>query len=128
VYKYNTRQGAIRKQFNQAWQATKEKTGTGRPIDALLSPCAPSAGFPHEFPVWWGYFSMWNILDYPSTILPVKKFKIDADKDPKDVGYTPRTNTPFDKMNHEICEQPPPCVSHHPTIRTERDMLNMLTV
>ncbi|CAK7231353.1 hypothetical protein SBRCBS47491_007902 [Sporothrix bragantina] len=102
LYKLNTRQGAIRKQFAAAWAATASQTGTGRPMDALLSPCAPSAGFPHEFPVWWGYFSMWNILDYPSTILPLRDFRVDSSKDPKDVDYTPRTNSPFDKMNHDL--------------------------
>ncbi|CAK7202871.1 hypothetical protein SEUCBS139899_005598 [Sporothrix eucalyptigena] len=102
VYKLNVRQGMIRRTFAAAWAATATETGTGRPIDALVCPCAPSAGFPHEFPVWWGYFSMWNILDYPSTILPLKGFKVDVVKDSKDEDYAPRTNSPFDKMNYEI--------------------------
>ncbi|KAL1901092.1 hypothetical protein Sste5346_002159 [Sporothrix stenoceras] len=133
VYALNTRQGAIRKQFNQAWMATRDKTGTGRPIDALLSPCAPSAGFPHEFPVWWGYFSMWNILDYPSTILPLNKFKIDPLTDPKDVRYTPRTNTPFDKMNHDIYDpdlwkNQPVCVQIVKQPYQDEDLLSVTEV
>ena len=46
---------------------------------------------------------MWNLLDYPSTILPLKKFKIDLEKDIKDPQYVPKDNV-FDKMNWDICE------------------------
>jgi amidase len=36
----------------------------------------------HEeyFRVWWGYFSLFNLLDYPSIILPIKDVKIDAER------------------------------------------------
>ncbi|OAA55296.1 Amidase [Niveomyces insectorum RCEF 264] len=102
LFKLNTKLGQYRRQFYQIWTATKEQTGTGRPMDGLICPCAPSAGFPHEFPVWWGYFALWNLLDYPSTILPLKGFKIDPKTDPKDTTYVPKTNTPFDRMNAEI--------------------------
>ncbi|ERS94839.1 hypothetical protein HMPREF1624_08736 [Sporothrix schenckii ATCC 58251] len=133
VYALNTQQSAIRKQFNQAWMATKNKTGTGRPMDALLSPCMPSAGFPHEFPVWWGYFSLWNILDYPSTILPLKGFKVDAAKDPRDADYTPRTNSPFDKMSHEIYDpelwkNQPVCVQIVKQPYQDEDLLSVTEV
>lgn len=102
LYRENTIQAGFKKTFARAWAATKDKTGTGRPIDGLICPCSPSASFPHEFPVWWGYYAMWNLLDYPSTIVPLKTFKIDAATDPKDADFTPLDNNPFDKMNHEI--------------------------
>ncbi|CAK7234683.1 hypothetical protein SCUCBS95973_009019 [Sporothrix curviconia] len=133
AYKANTRQLAIRKQFAAAWAATASQTGTGRPIDALISPCAPSAGFPHEFPVWWGYFSTWNLLDYPSTILPLHGFQVDARKDPKDTDYTPRTNSPFDKMNHDIYDpdlwkNQPVCVQILKQPYQDEDLLEMTEV
>jgi len=65
-------------------------------MDGLICPAGPCAGFPHDFPVWWGYFSIFNLLDYPSIILPIKGMKIDLEKDPKDLGYSPRDN-PFDE-------------------------------
>lgn len=60
------------------------------------------AGVPHDFPVWWGYTSLWNLLDYPSTIIPLKDFQIDPTKDKKDLGYVPRDNNPFDRPNWEV--------------------------
>ena len=74
------------------------KTSTGRPIDCLIAPCA---GFPHGFPVWWEYFSLWNLLDYPSIILPLKKMKVDPEKDKKHMSCVPLDNV-FDKMNWGI--------------------------
>ncbi|EED17438.1 amidase, putative [Talaromyces stipitatus ATCC 10500] len=101
LFQLNTKQTGYKKLFAQAWQNTQHLTSTGRSIDALICPCAPSAGFPHDFPIWWGYFSIWNLLDYPSTILPLKKFKIDTTKDIKDSNYVPKENV-FDRMNWEI--------------------------
>lgn len=100
----NTKQSEYRYKFAEAWHNTKAQTGTGRPVDALICPCAPSASFPHGHPVWWGYLSLWNILDYPSVVVPVKDIRIDPDKDVKDIDYRPRNNI-FDKMNHEICKR-----------------------
>ncbi|KAH0837145.1 putative amidase [Fonsecaea pedrosoi] len=101
LFKLNTKQAEWKYQFAAAWHATASRTRSGRPIDCLLCPCAPSASFPHGFPVWWGYFSLWNLLDYPSIVLPLKKMRVDRDKDRKDVGYTPRDNV-FDRMNWEV--------------------------
>ena len=99
----NTLQAGFKRGMAEAWAATKAKTGTGRPIDALIGPCAPSASFPHDFPVWWGYYSLWNLLDYPTTILPVKSFQIDPERDAKDDKYVPKNNV-FDSMNYQVCK------------------------
>jgi amidase len=96
------KQAEYKWQFAQSWANTKLETGNGEPIDALICPCAPSAGFTHGFPVWWGYFGLWNLLDYPSIILPLKGVKISPESDPKDVQYVPKDNV-FDKMNWEAC-------------------------
>ncbi|KAJ6445380.1 histidine triad-like protein [Purpureocillium lavendulum] len=100
LFQCNQQQAAYKRQFAQAWAETVNVTGSGRPIDGLLCPCAPSAGFPHDFPIWWGYFSIWNLLDYPSVILPLKEFQIDPVKDAKDNHYVPKDNV-FDRMNWE---------------------------
>jgi amidase len=99
----NNRQAEWRYQFAETWHNTRSKTSTDRPIDCLICPCAPSAGFPHGFPVWWGYFSLWNLTDYPSIILPLKKMRVDAEKDAKDTAFVPKDNV-FDRMNWEICK------------------------
>lgn len=61
------------------------------------------AGYPHDSLPWWGYTTLFNLLDYPSTVLSVKDIKINPKDDPKDMDYKPQNN-PFDGINHEICK------------------------
>ena len=37
----------IREEYLALWNATKSETGTGRPIDAIITPVAPFAAPPH---------------------------------------------------------------------------------
>jgi amidase len=37
----------LRKEYLDRWQATQSITGTGRPMDAIISPVAPYAAPPH---------------------------------------------------------------------------------
>ncbi|OBS26101.1 hypothetical protein FPOA_00044 [Fusarium poae] len=102
VLKLNLQTRAYKTTFAQAWDNTKDITSTRRPIDALICPCSPSAGIPHDFNVWWGYTSMWNLLDYPSTVLPIANFKISPESDPPNTSYKPLTSNPYDKTNNEM--------------------------
>ncbi len=38
---------ALREEYLAAWRATASVTGTGRPIDAVITPVAPYAAPPH---------------------------------------------------------------------------------
>lgn len=54
-----------------SWAATRELTGTGRPIDGLISPCiafpaAPKYRFRH-----FGYTGLWNLADHAGVTIPV---------------------------------------------------------
>lgn len=89
--------------MSQWWSTSPSRTSSGRPFDAIIAPVHPSASYPHNFPSWWGYTSLWNILDYPSLTIPVKKFKISAELDPKDLNYKP-LNNPFDRPTYEMCK------------------------
>ncbi|KAL7940887.1 putative Acetamidase [Trichoderma barbatum] len=54
-----------------AWATTKARTGTGREIDALLMPCTPwPACSKYKF-TYDNYTSLWNLLDYCATTIPV---------------------------------------------------------
>lgn len=97
LFKHNTAQATYKATFQQAWDDAQDE-----PFDCIICPSAPLAGNPHDFPLWWGYTTLWNLLDYPSTIMPLKDFKINSHDDPKDEAYTPRAN-PFDGANWEIC-------------------------
>ncbi|KAF5589396.1 hypothetical protein FPCIR_6842 [Fusarium pseudocircinatum] len=103
VLKLNLQTRAYRTAFADAWDKTQGKTSTGRPIDALICPPAPSTGIPHDFNVWWGYTSMWNLLDYPSTVIPIANFKISPELDPQDTSYKPLEGNPYDKTNYKMC-------------------------
>ena len=94
LFRHNTAMAEYKFSFSEAWTAAQ--------MDLLITPCAPAAGIPHDFPVWWGYTTLWNILDYPSIIMPTD-LKIDKVNDAKVTDYQPRDN-PFDRANWEICE------------------------
>lgn len=86
-------------QMSSFWNSSP---GSSRPFDGLIAPVHPSSSYPHNFPSWWGYTSLWNILDYPSLTLPIKGLKISPELDPKDLNYRPLDN-PFDKPTYEMC-------------------------
>src|ERR1700761_2047709 len=47
LWKLHKEKRALRKAYLDCWQATKSVTGTGRPIDAIITPAAPFAAPPH---------------------------------------------------------------------------------
>ncbi|KAF2432169.1 amidase [Tothia fuscella] len=90
--------------FADAWDNTAKVTTTGRPIDGLICPVSPSAGFPHDFLPYWGYTSLFNILDYPSLVLPLKNFKITERQDSQDKTTLKNTSSsnPFEEAYRTI--------------------------
>ncbi|CAG8938243.1 unnamed protein product [Penicillium salamii] len=96
----NLKTRALKEQFADAWNNTVG--GSGRAIDALIAPPAPAVGYPHDFNIYWGYTSLFNLLDYPSVILPIANFKVDPQLDPVDEKYRPLETNPYDQPNHEL--------------------------
>lgn len=47
LWQVQKRRAELRKQHLDLWAKTVEITGTGRPIDALISPASPYASVPH---------------------------------------------------------------------------------
>lgn len=65
-----------------------------------LLPCPDSVYIVHRAnkePRWWGYLSQWNLLDYPTFILPVTHVQLSDIKDP---SYKP-TNA-LDQETYEL--------------------------
>ncbi|KAJ5328696.1 hypothetical protein N7452_009086 [Penicillium brevicompactum] len=65
------------KRILQSWVATETRTNTGREMDALLMPCTvwPASekyGFIYD-----NYTSLWNVLDYCASTIPVHDMKQD---------------------------------------------------
>lgn len=74
------------------WNATQQRTATGRPVDAILCPITPTLAPPHDTTSWWGYSSQWNILDLPAVVFPVGRYKQEEDFDSQPAGFTSPRN------------------------------------
>lgn len=63
----------LREEYLRHWEDTVSITGTGRPVDALISPTAPYAAPPHGTNKYADYTLVWNVLDYTATVVPVTR-------------------------------------------------------
>ncbi|KAL8700918.1 MAG: hypothetical protein Q9201_005187 [Fulgogasparrea decipioides] len=59
------------KEYLEYWNSTAEKTGTGRPVDAVIMPLAPFAAARPKMYLYYGYSAIVNALDYTACTLPV---------------------------------------------------------
>ncbi|CAE6378822.1 unnamed protein product [Rhizoctonia solani] len=55
------------------WNDTALRSKSGRPVDAVLCPVAPTLAAPHGTTRWIGYTSYWNLLDLPAVVFPSGK-------------------------------------------------------
>lgn len=75
----NRQKEDLQQTFLSDWLRTKERTSTGRPIDALLvapgqyPACTPGTNN------YDGYTALYNVLDLPAVVLPVTQVDEDAD-------------------------------------------------
>ena len=100
----NVKARVYKEQFVAAWEDTAAETQTGRPIAALICPSAPTTGLPHDFNLYWGYTSLFNIVDYPSIILPVPETLVSDKEDAVHTTYKPLNTNPFDKPTSQLCK------------------------
>jgi len=75
MFRLNAERELFRLKALAHWNATQQRTASGRPVDAILCPVASTLAPPHNTTTWWGYSSQWNILDLPGVAFPVGKFK-----------------------------------------------------
>jgi amidase len=71
TWKLNKERDSFRTRLVAHWLATSARTRDGRPVDAVLSPVAPTLAPPHDTSRWWSYTSYWNLADYPGVVFPV---------------------------------------------------------
>jgi amidase len=74
IFRLNLERETFRANALMHWNATQQRTTTGRPVDAILCPIAPTLAPPHDTTSWWGYSSHWNILDLPAVVFPVGRY------------------------------------------------------
>ncbi|KAJ5513276.1 Amidase [Penicillium fimorum] len=66
-------------------------------MDVILCPAFPTPAPLHDTSRYWGYTSLFNLLDYSALVFPVTK--VDPEKDAKDTAYTPKNE--FDSWAYE---------------------------
>jgi len=79
IFRLNLERENFRVKALMHWNATQERTATGRPVDVILCPIAPTLAPPHDTTSWWGYSSQWNLLDLPAVVFPVGRYKAVVD-------------------------------------------------
>lgn len=80
------RRALLARRWLERWQATAEVTGTGRPIDGLITPSTPFPAIRHDagYPWYWGALS--PLLDLTAGVFPVTM--VDGVKDRVPEGWT----------------------------------------
>jgi amidase len=83
LWEAQTKRTEYARRVLKAWAATKARTGTDREMDALLMPCTPwpaceKYGFTYD-----NYTSLWNVLDYCATTVPVTRVSLAEDVKPE---------------------------------------------
>lgn len=96
----NIEKRQAQKEYMEYWNSTAEKSGTGRPVDAVIAPLAP---FPAARPGKYEYYgySVWvNLLDYTSVVIPVTNVDKSVDKKHEDFKAVDET----DQKTQDSCE------------------------
>ncbi|KZV89606.1 general amidase [Exidia glandulosa HHB12029] len=73
LWQLHKRKTELREFYLDHWNASVAKTGTGRPVDALISPAAPYPAPPHGMYRLASYTTVFNVLDYPTCVVPVTR-------------------------------------------------------
>lgn len=71
IFRLNLQREAFRQTVLDHWNNTASRTGLNRPVDAIITPVAPTLAPKHRKTDWWGYTSYWNLADYPAAVFPV---------------------------------------------------------
>jgi amidase len=96
----NVSKREYQKRYMDYWNSTVNETGTGRPVDGVISPIAPFASVrPTEF-IYDTYTCFVNVLDYTSVIFPVTH--VDQTIDVVDTSLEPFSAT--DKKIQDMCK------------------------
>ena len=86
----NVAKRRFQKEYMEYWNSTKNQTGTGRPVDAIIAPLAPFPAARPDGYLYYGYSTFVNILDYSSCVIPITT----ADKEVDII------NKDFKPLNH----------------------------
>jgi len=71
LWQLHTEKRALRKAYLDHWNATKSRTKTGRPVDAIISPAVAYTACPHGLNYDSFYTTLGNAMDYTCAVFPV---------------------------------------------------------
>lgn len=71
LWELHAEKRALRKSHLDHWRATVNRTGTGRPVDAIISPAVAYTAVPHGMNTDSFYTTLCNALDYACSVFPV---------------------------------------------------------
>lgn len=104
IFELNLARDAFRADALAYWNRTESRTSTGRPVDAIISPVAPTLAPPHDTTVSWTYTSHWNLLDYPAAVFPMGRYT--ADETELAASFAPARNDKEAFVQHQWNEDP----------------------
>ncbi|KAM3069652.1 hypothetical protein ACMFMG_010372 [Clarireedia jacksonii] len=87
IAEVNRKKREFQKEYMDYWNSTCELTGTGRPVDAIITPLAPMPANIRTSSSYIAYTTFVNLLDYTASILPVTT--VDKNIDLFDHNYKP---------------------------------------
>ncbi|KAJ7675696.1 general amidase [Mycena polygramma] len=71
LWQLHSEKRELRKSHLDHWAATISRTGTGRPVDAIISPAVAYTAVPHGLNTDSFYTTLCNALDYACSVFPV---------------------------------------------------------
>ncbi|KAI0825158.1 general amidase [Trametes gibbosa] len=100
LWQIQRRRTIMREEYLAHWRATASRTGTGRPVDAIIAPVAPFPPPPHGMTKISTYTVVWSTLNYTCCAFPVTSVDpvLDAKRPPHDFL------SDNDKENYELYE------------------------
>lgn len=103
IMQTNIEKREAQKEYMEYWNSTAELTGTGEPVDAIISPLAPFTAAREKGYTYYGY-SVWvNLLDYTSVVVPVTIVDKNVDKKLEDFKAVDET----DQETQDTCKRAP---------------------
>ncbi|GAB1214132.1 hypothetical protein ATERTT37_003292 [Aspergillus terreus] len=91
VWDWTGKRELFRYAYLQHWITTAPE------MDVILCPAFPTPAPLHDTSRYWGYTSLFNLLDYSALVFPVTR--VDPERDAKDTSYTPKNE--FDAWAYE---------------------------
>ncbi|KAJ7040376.1 general amidase [Mycena alexandri] len=108
LWQIQKKKGDLRQEYLGHWADTVSQTGTGRPVDAIISPVAPYTAPPHGLNKFAQYTMTWNLLDHPALVVPVSKVDQAVDvKQPRSEFYTDDDRENYELYNPATYENAP---------------------